>query len=290
MSVYRLETLFPEQIQTRLEACPLLVLPFGTIEWHSYHLPLGLDGLVAHGLAERVAEGLDAVLAPVSYWAAGGVPYPYTLNLPGSLIEPLLETVFEQFAAMGFRVIVGLTGHFGLEQTLVLKRAAVGVMRRSPATILPLAEYDLTTDIGYSGDHAATGETSLLWALRPELVRLDAVPADARLDGVLGADPRGTASAELGQSLLEQIAGRTSELADRLLRRTSAVERAAYVEALAAGVRVLERMSQERATRPKRMVPALTTPAYLAHCQAIFRGDYHVAQAEAERKLSNLTS
>src|SRR3954453_828208 len=161
MTAYPLEALFPEQLQHRLDECPALVLGFGTIEWHSYHLPLGLDGLVAQGLAERVADRLDAVLAPVSYWAAGGVPYPYTLNLPGSLIEPLLETLFEQFAALGFRVIVGLTGHFGLEQTLVLKRAALKVMRRSAVTILALTEYDVTTASGYSGDHAATGETSL---------------------------------------------------------------------------------------------------------------------------------
>ena len=290
MTAHRFEALFPEQIQARLEACPALVLPFGTIEWHSYHLPLGLDGLVAQGLAERVADTLDAVLAPVSYWAAGGVPYPYTLNLPGSIVEPLLEATFEQFAAMGFRVIVGLTGHFGLEQTLILKRAAVRVMRRSPATILPLAEYDLVTDLGYTGDHAATGETSLLWALHPDLVRLDAVPPDMPLDGVLGTDPRGSASAERGRELLDQIAGRTAAMAERLLRRTSPVERAAYIEAVAAGVRVLERTLQERETRPKRMVPSLTTPAYLAHCQAIYSGAYALAQAEAERKLSDLSN
>src|SRR4051812_48315207 len=102
MSIYRMETLFPDELQARLDTCPVLVLPFGTIEWHSHHLPLGLDGLVAQGLAARVADGVDGVLAPVSYWGAGGVPYPYTLNLPGSIIEPLLDAVFEQFAAMGF--------------------------------------------------------------------------------------------------------------------------------------------------------------------------------------------
>jgi len=290
MTAYRLEALFPEQLQERLDSCPALVLPFGTIEWHSYHLPLGLDGLVAQGLAERVAGMLDAVLAPVSYWAAGGVPYPYTLNLPGSIVEPLLETLFEQFAAMGFRLIVGLTGHFGLEQTLVLKRAAVKVMRCSPVTILPATEYDMTTDIGYKGDHAATGETSLLWALRPELVRLDAVPADAQLDGILGLDPRGSASERLGNELLEQIAGRTAEVAGRLLRHTVPVERAAYVEAVGAGVRVLERTLREREIRPKHRVPAVTTTAYLAHCKAIYRGAYGLAQSEAERKLEDLAN
>ena len=114
--------LFPDQIEARLVERPVLVLPIGTIEWHSHHLPVGLDGLVAAGLAHDIADRSDAVLAPVSYWAVGGVPYPYTLNLPVAVIEPLLVAVFEQFAAMGFRVLVAFTGHFGLDQTLALKR------------------------------------------------------------------------------------------------------------------------------------------------------------------------
>ena len=31
-------------------------------------------------------------------------------------------------------------------------------MSRSDSIVLPLTEYDLTTDLGYLGDHAGTGE------------------------------------------------------------------------------------------------------------------------------------
>lgn len=289
MTLYRLEAMFPEEIAARIAARPLLVLPFGTIEWHSHHLPVGLDGMVAEGIGERIAALTEGVLCPVSYWAVGGVPYPYTLNLPADLVEPLYVAAFEQFGAMGFRVLVALTGHFGLDQTLVIKRAALTVMRRSPVTILPLAEYDLTTDIGYKGDHAGTGEASLLWALRPELVRLDAVPAGAPLDGVIGPDPRGSASAEGGAALLEQIAGRAAEVALRLLEATTPLERANYIEALAAGVKVLAKTAAQRAVMPKQDVPSITTPAYLAYLQALRHGDYRAAQGHAERKYAALS-
>lgn len=289
MTLYQLEELFPNDLQARLNARPILVLPFGTIEWHSHHLPLGLDGLVAQGICERVADLADAVLCPVSYWAVGGVPYPYTLNLPGSIIEPLLTTVLEQFGAMGFRVIAAFTGHFGLEQTLTLKRAALAVMGRSPVTILPITEYDLTTDAGYKGDHAGIGETSLLWALRPDLVKLDAVPPGEPLDGVLGSDPRGTASAEQGRGWLETIAARAAEVAVRMLDHTSPVQRSDFIEALAAGVRVLEKTAQARQTSPKSRVPSITTPAYLAYCQAIYQGDYRKAKQHAEKKWADLS-
>ena len=288
MTAYPLAELFPDEVQTRLDARPVLVLPFGTIEWHSYHLPVGLDGLVAEAIGRDIAARADAVLAPVSYWAVGGVPYPFTLNLPASLIEPLLVGVFEQFGAMGFRVIVAFTGHFGLEQTLTLKRAALAVMARSPVTILPVTEYDLSTDAGYKGDHAATGETSLLWALRPDLVRLDVVASDVPLDGVLGSDPRGTASVEQGRAWLDTITAHTAEVAGRLLEGTTPIQRADFIEALAAGVRVLEKTLEARRALPKAQVPSITTPAYLAYCQAIYQGDYRAAKAHAEKKLLDL--
>ncbi|MBK8023491.1 MAG: creatininase family protein [Chloroflexi bacterium] len=288
MTVYRLEEMFPQDVEERLKANPILVLSFGTIEWHSHHLPLGLDGIVAGAIAERIADGADAVLCPVSYWAVGGVPYPYTLNLPASVVEPLLVALFEQFGAMGFKVIVAFTGHFGLEQTLTLKRAALTVMRRSPVLILPLTEYDLTTDADYKGDHAGIGETSLLWAQRPDLVRLDAVPEDVPLDGVLGADPRGAARDELGQALMVLIAERAASFAGRLLNETSALERSDYLSALAAGGKVLEKTADARQSQPKASVPSITTPAYLAFCQAMYQGHYREAQKHAERKWAAL--
>lgn len=286
MTLYRLETLFPDELQQRLETNPTLVLIFGTVEWHSHHLPLGLDGIVGAALGEQIADRLDAVLTPPSYWAAGGVTYPFTLKLTAAVIEPLLVAVYDAFAEMGFRTIVAITGHFGLEQTLVLKRAALTVMERSPVTILPLTEYDLVTDT-YTGDHAGIGETSLLWALRPDLIRLDAVPPDQSLDGVLGADPRGAASPERGEELLRLI-GENGASAALRMASASPLDRAKYVDALASGIRVIARTFEQRQQLPKSAVPSITTPAYLAHCAALWNGDYAAAKKHAERKLANL--
>lgn len=204
--------------------------------------------------------------------AAGGVPYPYTLKLPGNLIEPLLDAIFTQFAEMGFRVIVAFTGHFGLEQTLILKRSALRVMHLLPVTIFPVTEYDLATDAGYFGDHAGVGETSLLWMHRPDLIHISAVPEESPLEGVFGIDPRGVASPEQGQKLFELMASRT-----------------AFMEALAAAVAVLEVTAQQRQVYPKNQVPPVTTPAYVAFCQAMYAGEYQAARSYAEQKLSKLS-
>ncbi len=282
MTYHRLEELRPDQLERRLAEKPVLVLPFGTIEWHSYHLPLGLDGLVADDVGSRIAAECDAVLAPTSYWAVGGVPYPHTLNLPIDLVEPLLRTLFEQFAEMGFEVIVGFTGHFGLDQTLALKRAAVEVMRRSPATVVPLTAYDVVTDL-YPGDHAAVGETSMLLASRPELVDLQAVPDGQPLDGVLGDDPRGRADGARGAEIRDAVVSRTAAVVDRLLG-AERLARRQYVEALAAGVAALADLADRRSRAPKSTVPPVATPTYLSHCGALWAGDYGSARQFAEQK------
>ena len=290
MTIYRFATMFPDEMRARLETRPLLVMPLGTLEWHSYHAPLGLDGLVAQALSERIADLTDGVVTPTSYWAVGGVPFPYTLRLPIPLIEPLLRTLFEQFAAMGFQVIVAFTGHFGLDQTLALKRSAVEAMRQSSVTILPLTEYDLTTDHGYLGDHAATGETSLLWALAPELARVQDIPRHIPLDGVIGDDPRETASSEFGAELAQVITTRTADWALRLLQRTTPAERGDYLEALSVAAQALEATAAQRRVLPKASAPPITTPAYVAYCDALYRGDYRAAKAHAERKLAVLSN
>lgn len=284
----RLEELFPQELQARLETRPILVLPVGTIEWHSHHLPIGLDGIVGASLAEAIANRVDGVLAPVTYFAVGGVPYPYTLELDITVIEPLYTAVLREFGRMGFRLIILISGHFGLAQTLAVKRSALTVMQQADMLVMPLAEYDLTTDSGYTGDHAGIGETSLLWALRPDLVRLVAVSADDSLDGVLGEDPRGKASAEWGNQVFEEIVSRSAEMARHLLA-AAPVERRDYISAVAAGVRVLAKTEEWRGIRPKAEVPSIGTPAYHRYLQALSRGDYREASRHAALKFGDLS-
>jgi hypothetical protein len=54
------------------------------------------------------------------------VPYPYTLDLPQEAVERLYEVALDQFASMGFKVLLAFTGHFGLAQTLAQWAPAAG--------------------------------------------------------------------------------------------------------------------------------------------------------------------
>jgi creatinine amidohydrolase len=288
MTLYRLEEFFPDSLERRISEKPLLILPFGTVEWHSYHLPIGLDSLKAQALCERIADRAGAVLGPLTPWAVGGVPFPHTMRFDLDLIETLMVRIFEQSALLGFRVILGITGHYGLEQTLAVKRAAVRVMRSHPVIVWGAGDFEPAVDLGYHGDHAAKWETSLLWAMYPQLIRLDAVASSDPLPGVLGEDPRGSASQALGDTTIQALTERWAKLGDRLLAETTSVQRVQYVEALAMAVRVMENLLAERLAKPRSQVPSLTTPAYLNHLVALYTGDYPLAQKHAETKLTDL--
>ncbi len=58
----QIERLRPHQIAAALAERSLIYVPLGTIEWHCHHLPVGLDGLTAHGLCLIAAEQTGALV------------------------------------------------------------------------------------------------------------------------------------------------------------------------------------------------------------------------------------
>jgi creatinine amidohydrolase len=275
--IHRLEELDPSGLEARLAEKPALVLALGTIEWHSRHLPLGLDLLKAQAIAERTAERSGAVLAPPAWWAAGGVPRPYTLRLSGEVTEPVLAAVLDGLAGMGFRAICLLNGHYGLENSIAVRRAALAC---TEATVLPLADYELLTDLGATGDHAGVFESALLLPERPDLVHLE---LEGELPGVIGDDPRGRATPELGERALELSSARAAALLDNALREP----RGPIAEALAAAVDALAELWRLRLELPRDQVPPVVTPAWIRHLECFRDGDWKGARQAADAKWAD---
>lgn len=281
--VYCLEELRPDELEERLRDFPALVLPIGTIEWHSHHLPLGLDGLKAQAVATKIAERSSAVLGPVSWWAAGGVPYPYTLRLSIGMIQSMLTEICIEFASMGFRALVLTNGHYGLDNSLAVRRAALACMRRTTTSILPVADYELLLDMGATGDHAGIWETSLLWGTRPDLVRMDAGELPAELPGVIGVDPRGRASPDLGTQGISHIGETVAQSLNRCLEH-SPVEREELITAVDASIKALETIAELRKKLPRSQVPPVLTPSWERHLRSFHEGRYEDAAKHAEDK------
>jgi creatinine amidohydrolase len=117
------------------------------------------------------------------------------------LLRHVLEAQLRNLDVMGFKGAIVITGHDPQEQVMLVKQAAAEF--RPARGLRALGASDL--DLGDEVDHAAKWETSILMALRPELVDMSRLPTDLsqKLEGVSGDDPRTAALAELGRKAVD---------------------------------------------------------------------------------------
>ena len=193
----RLEEMFPWEIAAAMAGGPLCYLPLGTLEWHGEHAAVGLDALKAHAVCIRAAERSGGLVVPPLYWSTdwredlpdgsyltGGIERGERYHVPGNMfwVRPetfhnLLLDIYEAMRRRGFRAIVVLSGHWSIAHNIAAIRESGEVFRREhPKTgWLLLTDQEVVHDLHYPLEHAAGGETSLLMAIRPDLVALDKV-------------------------------------------------------------------------------------------------------------------
>jgi len=216
----RLEFLHPKELDEAKAACGTIFQPLGTIEWHGLHNVLGLDAVKAHALCMQAAQKGGGVVAPPLFGGVGGLSEPHTFIMDpeddvfSQLLRPWLEQLCREMARDGFRAIIILTGHYGAAQQIVVRETAVRMSRALGIPVLGTPEYWLALDVGYAGDHAAWGETSLMMHLFPDTVDL------ARLgkppyQGVGGRDPKESSGAD-GRRITETIVSRLATLAQKM--------------------------------------------------------------------------
>lgn len=217
------EYLAPAELDAALAAAPVAYLPLGSLEFHSSHLPIGLDALNAHGVCVLAAERIGGIVLPPVYQGTGGghSDYPWTIMMASADgIRSHLAQTLRRLEAFGIRLAVLFTGHFADEQLAMIDEIA-GDWRGSAGHTMDV----IATGVNRSHatpiapDHAGVFETSLLHSLWPELVHLERLPSLADhpsidpggddqgthrhdpahpLWGVFGPDPRGLDLARSG--------------------------------------------------------------------------------------------
>jgi len=196
------ERMIPSEIETILEAAPIAYIPWGALEYHSYHNPVGLDGIKAHGLCIDLAQEVGGLVIPPVYQAANLIKsYPgvdfkrHSIEFSELLIRLTCQEYFQQLVETGFKIIVCLTGHAGEPHIDILKEVAEEYNSKYPELqFWSLAEFDILPDDMLVANHSALGETSLQLHYAPETVHQELLPQDREIslveDGVAGLDPR----------------------------------------------------------------------------------------------------
>jgi len=212
----------PAQLEKAIRKFPVVYVPFGLIEWHGRHLPLGNDAIKAHAILVKTAEQFGGAVYPPIYFHDG---------FPQQFLVPVLAELFQRLKKTGFRVIVGVSGHNVRGQIDMINKALEPVSADGTVAGIALWEVTLSQGAESNTDHAAKWETSNMMFFYPELVELGALgdgplaPDMKAPDGIGGLDPRKHASAGIGRRNVElasrAIGNKARELLDKLPAKTS---------------------------------------------------------------------
>ncbi len=225
MTTVKYEEMLPHQFEQALQRFPVAYVPVGSLEWHGRHLALGNDTLKAYGILLRTAELYGGVVVPPTYWGHMGHWKPGCHpGLPPEIVDGLYTAIFRGLVTVGFKVVIGVTGHDVKEQVDSLQKAVDAISADGMAAGLAMMEGDLYDLAGDEMDHAAHWETSILMYLRPDLVDMDRIRHEvltteegAKEAGIWGRDPRTDASRELGERIVCRIADNIGKKAQELL-------------------------------------------------------------------------
>jgi len=176
-----------------------VILPTGSVEEEGPHLPLGVDSIVALELAKKVSEVSDVLVAPLinvgySDWHSG---FAGTLNLRMDTLIGLLREICMGLADNGMKRFVFLNPHvgndapiFSMATELRKKRIGIGAMVNLWQLASEMGK-DIPSLHEKSFKHAGEIMTSVMLALRPELVDMEKARQDSLSSGIKEIEQEG---------------------------------------------------------------------------------------------------
>ena len=229
----------PQEFRDRLKACPIAYLPLGTLEWHGEHLPLGADGIQSEGFFKVLAQKLGGIVMPMLFLGPDRHTSDdsadfYGMDLWGKepkqldgsaywikdeIFKELLESTLYQLKRAGFKIVVA---HGHGPSTMHFQNNQKEWSEKFGLQLFNCWGSDSDKDgLGIQVDHAAMNETSLMMAIRPDLVDMKALPEnlDEWPEAIGGKDPRVHASQTLGEKIIKIQADRMIKLLEKAIEQ-----------------------------------------------------------------------
>jgi creatinine amidohydrolase len=189
------EMTWPEVAEAVKDNRPV-VIAVGSTEQHGPHLPLNTDCVLPVAIAVETAKQLPLVVAPAIRFGAmsralsgGGETFPGTLSLRGTTLIATIHEVTSALARHGFKRICIQNWHYE-NAGFLWEAAALTHQKHQDVRLLivenPMPEFspDELAKIfpkgfpGWDVEHASIMETSMMYLIRPELVRRERIADD----------------------------------------------------------------------------------------------------------------
>ncbi len=217
----------PQELEDAIKECPVVYLPFGLIEWHGPHLPLGTDGITVEKVVEIAAKKSGGVVWPTCWF-----------HSHYASITPLLREVFERMYDTDFKLIVVVTTH-GDGGTLakMAQIAASNLLYEKKISLLPITP-SIKNNEKSSSDHAAKWETSHMLHSCPQSVDLKTLEGkEIKLDmqpplGIGGSHSPLDGNAKIGKESIEIKGNYLSEMVLKTLETMTQKQREFHLPAI----------------------------------------------------------
>jgi len=191
LTVYLAEELSGESFRRLVaDGCDTAVVPFASIEHQGPHLPLGADAFVAEAVGREVAGRLGALLVPTLKIgdATQHAGRAGTVSLSRETLSAAAFEIGGSLVRQGVRTVALVSTHGGNREAL--EQASVRLEAAHQGVRAPVPRGDLGSN---PGGHSGEWLTSVMLALRPELVHVEEAPSDlaeevARADAARGRE------------------------------------------------------------------------------------------------------
>jgi creatinine amidohydrolase len=180
---YDLGSMTWEDAEDALADATFVVLPCGSIEQHSLHLPVSVDTLRAENLTRVLAEAaserdLSMVRLPtLPYgYSEHHMSYAGTVTLKPDTYRAVVEDVGESIAAHGANRLLLVNCHGGNREPLALATDRIQRDHGLPTYFVHWTDFareQLEAEFGEAWGHAGEHETSVIELFHPDLVRTE---------------------------------------------------------------------------------------------------------------------
>jgi creatinine amidohydrolase len=167
MKVYQMSE---QDIRASKNKIRQVLIPVGSLEQHGGHLPVSTDSVIIEGIANAVAEKIPLLVLPTIIY---GISFEHTplfnISLRNTTLLRALRDICISLGEYGLRNIIILNGHHGNMGALQYISHNSEKSWSQESNIYSINYWQL---LDRDFDHAGFVETSLMLALRPELVKM----------------------------------------------------------------------------------------------------------------------